>query len=255
MTQRIGLGVLISGGGTTLENLITESQAGRLPADVKVVISSRADAYGLIRAKNHGIDHHVVPSKKYRPSTGLGTPSAGSGPRAESTGSPAPGRGTVSLSNGRPGEAPDWVGMSAEICHVLDRYEVDLVVLAGFMCQFVISPRYEGRVMNIHPALIPAFCGPGLYGHKVHEAVLAHGVKVTGCTVHFADQRYDHGPIIIQRPVPVLDDDTPETLAQRVFAQECIAYPEAIRLFAEGRLKVEGRRVLILAPDDPPAKP
>jgi phosphoribosylglycinamide formyltransferase-1 len=221
VTQRIGLGVLISGGGTTLENLIAESQAGRLPAEVKVVISSRADAYGLIRAKNHGIDHYVVPSKKYR----------------------------------RVGEEPDWVGMSAEICHVLDRYEVDLIVLAGFMCQFVISPRYEGRVMNIHPALIPAFCGPGLYGHKVHEAVLAQGVKVTGCTVHFADQRYDHGPIIIQRPVPVLDDDTPETLAQRVFAQECIAYPEAIRLFAEGRLKVEGRRVLILAPDGPPAKP
>jgi len=217
VTRTIGLGVLISGGGTTLENLVAKGKAGEVPAEVKVVISSRADAYGLIRAKNHGIDHYVVPSRKYRPV----------------------------------GQPPDWVGMSAEICKLLDRYEVDLVVLAGFMCQFVIPPRYEGRVMNIHPALLPGFCGPGLYGHKVHEAVLEHGVKVSGCTVHFADQRYDHGPIIIQRPVPVLDDDTPETLAQRVFAEECIAYPEAIRLFAEGRLKVEGRRVLILAPQDP----
>jgi formyltetrahydrofolate-dependent phosphoribosylglycinamide formyltransferase len=217
VTRTIGLGVLISGGGTTLENLIAKSKAGELPAEVKVVISSRADAYGLIRARNHGIDHYVVPSRKYRPV----------------------------------GQPPDWVGMSAEVCKLLDRYEVDLVVLAGFMCQFVIPPRYEGRVMNIHPALLPGFCGPGLYGHKVHEAVLEHGVKVSGCTVHFADQRYDHGPIIIQRPVAVLDDDTPETLAQRVFAEECIAYPEAIRLFAEGRLKVEGRRVLILAPQDP----
>ena len=221
MRHRIGLGVLISGGGTTLENLVAKSEAGELPAEVKVVISSRADAYGLIRAKNHGIDHCVVPSKKYRPL----------------------------------GEPPDWVGMSAEICHVLDRYEVDLIVLAGFMCQFVISPRYEGRVMNIHPALLPAFCGPGLYGHKVHEAVVEQGVKVSGCTVHFADQRYDHGPIIIQRTVPVRDDDTPETLAQRVFAEECIAYPEAVRLFAEGRLKVEGRRVLVLAPPDPEENP
>src|SRR5207253_7165627 len=103
---------------------------------------------------------------------------------------------------------------------------------------------YLGRVMNIHPALIPAFCGKGFYGHRVHEAVLQAGVKVTGCTVHFADNEYDHGPIILQRTVPVLDDDTAETLAQRVFEQECEAYPEAIHLFAEGRLGLEGRRVL-----------
>ena len=105
---------------------------------------------------------------------------------------------------------------------------------------------FLGRVMNIHPALIPAFCGKGYYGHHVHEAVLAYGVKVSGCTVHFADNEYDHGPIILQRAVPVLDDDTPDTLAARVFEQECEAYPEAIRLFAEGRLRIEGRRVKIM---------
>ncbi|HPM80106.1 MAG TPA: formyltransferase family protein, partial [Candidatus Anammoximicrobium sp.] len=94
--------------------------------------------------------------------------------------------------------------------------------------------------------LIPAFCGQGFYGHHVHQAALDYGVKLSGCTVHFADNQYDHGPIILQRTVPVLDDDTPETLAARIFEQECEAYPEAIRLFAEGRLQVAGRRVRIL---------
>jgi phosphoribosylglycinamide formyltransferase-1 len=100
--------------------------------------------------------------------------------------------------------------------------------------------------MNIHPALIPAFCGSGMYGHHVHEAVLARGAKVSGCTVHFADNEYDHGPVILQRCVPVEDDDTADTLAARVFEAECEAYPEAVRLFAAGRLQVEGRRVRIL---------
>jgi len=101
--------------------------------------------------------------------------------------------------------------------------------------------------MNIHPGLIPAFCGHHYYGNKVHEAVINYGAKVSGCTVHFADNVYDNGPIIIQRAVPVLDDDTPHTLAARVFQEECEAYPEAIRLFAAGRLKTEGRRVRILS--------
>jgi folate-dependent phosphoribosylglycinamide formyltransferase PurN len=99
--------------------------------------------------------------------------------------------------------------------------------------------------MNIHPALIPAFCGKGYYGPRVHQAVLEYGAKVSGCTVHFVDQRYDHGPVILQRTVPVLDDDTPESLAARVFTEECEAYPEAVRLFAEGRLAVRGRRVAV----------
>jgi folate-dependent phosphoribosylglycinamide formyltransferase PurN len=105
---------------------------------------------------------------------------------------------------------------------------------------------YMGRVLNIHPALIPAFCGKGYHGRHVHEAVLASGVKLTGCTVHFADNEYDNGPIIVQRACEVRDDDTPETLAGRVFAEECEAYPEAIRLLAEGRLRIDGKRVRVI---------
>src|SRR5207245_9770922 len=119
------------------------------------------------------------------------------------------------------------------------------VCMAGFMQLSTIPDDFMGRVMNIHPALIPAFCGKGMYGEHVHEAVLGYGAKITGCTVHFADNQYDHGPIILQRAVPVMNDDTPQTLAARVFAQECEAYPEAIRLFAEGRLRIDGRRVRI----------
>jgi phosphoribosylglycinamide formyltransferase-1 len=122
----------------------------------------------------------------------------------------------------------------------------DLVCLAGFLQLIHVPDDFLGRVMNIHPSLIPAFCGKGFYGHHVHEAVLAYGAKITGCTVHFADNEYDHGPIILQRAVPVKDDDTPETLSERVIGQESEAYPEAIRLFAQGRLRIEGRRVRLI---------
>jgi phosphoribosylglycinamide formyltransferase-1 len=121
----------------------------------------------------------------------------------------------------------------------------ELVVMGGFLKHVPIPADYENRVINIHPALIPAFCGKGLYGLKVHEAVLDYGVKVSGCTVHFVDNEYDHGPIILQHTVPVLDDDTPEVLQARVFEQECHALPEAIRLIAARRVSVEGRRVRI----------
>jgi len=135
---------------------------------------------------------------------------------------------------------------SRRIFEYCRRANADLVCLAGFLQLVQVPVDYLGRVMNIHPALIPAFCGKGYYGHRVHEAVLASGAKVSGCTVHFADNEYDHGPIIVQRTVPVLDDDTAETLAHRVFVEECEAYPEAIRLFAESRLRIEGKRVRIL---------
>ncbi len=110
-----------------------------------------------------------------------------------------------------------------------------------------IPPRYENKIMNIHPALLPSFGGPGMYGRRVHEAVLAHGCKISGCTVHFVDEKYDNGPIIIQRACPVLETDTPESLGQRVFEEEKIAYPHAIRLFSQGRLRIDGRRVQILS--------
>jgi folate-dependent phosphoribosylglycinamide formyltransferase PurN len=122
---------------------------------------------------------------------------------------------------------------------------VDLVALLGFLSPFQTRNRWSGRVINVHPALIPAFCGQGFYGRKVHEAVLEAGVKVTGATVHFADDEYDRGPIILQESVPVFDDDTPDSLATRVQAAERRLVPEAIQLIAEGRLAVEGRRVRI----------
>ena len=131
----------------------------------------------------------------------------------------------------------------AAITEALIAAEVDLVCMAGFLSLWRIPPRFEDRVVNIHPALLPDFGGKGFYGHRVHEAVLAAGRKESGCTVHLCDNHYDHGPIILQRRVPVLPDDTPETLAARVFEQECIAYPEAIRLFAAGRLRSQTREI------------
>ena len=123
--------------------------------------------------------------------------------------------------------------------------DAQYVVMGGFLSYVPIPPDFENRVLNIHPALIPAFCGHGFYGHHVHESVLAYGAKVSGCTVHFVDNQYDHGPVILQKVVPVLDDDTPDTLAARVFDAECEAYPEALNLLASGRVTVEGRRVRV----------
>jgi len=206
MAKPINLAVLLSGGGTTLENILQRIEAGSLDARVAVVIGSRADAYGLVRAKNHNVPTVVVSSKKHR----------------------------------------NFDSMSEAIAKELDKHPVDLIVMAGFLCLFRMPDKFIGRAMNIHPALIPAFCGKGYHGHRVHEAVVAYGAKVSGCTVHFADNEYDHGPVILQKTVPVLFDDTPDDLAARVFEKECEAYPEAIQLFAEGRLKIEGRRVRIL---------
>lgn len=203
----VRLAVLVSAGGTTLQNLIDEIAAGRLDARIVQVVSNNAEAFALVRAERAGIPTAVVSRKQ-------------AGSREE---------------------------FSRRIFDLCRSAQADLVCMAGFLQLVTIPEDYQLRVMNIHPALIPAFCGKGFYGHHVHEAVLEAGVKITGCTVHFADNEYDHGPIILQRAVPVLDDDTPQTLAQRVFAEEKIAYPEAIRLFAEKRLQVVGRRVRILS--------
>lgn len=123
--------------------------------------------------------------------------------------------------------------------------DVDLVCLAGFLSLWRFPAAMYGRVINIHPALLPEFGGPGMYGRRVHEAVLAAGRTESGCTVHVCDDQYDHGPVILQRRVPVLEDDTPETLAARVFEQECLAYPQAVGMFCDGRIQVSGRQVLI----------
>jgi len=200
----VRLGVLLSGGGRTLLNILEYIRSGRLAAEVAVVIASR-ECTGAQRARDAGLDVHVVPYK----------------------------------------QMPDAEAYSARIAELLDAAGVELVCLAGFLSFWKIPPRYEGRVMNIHPALLPSFGGHGMYGHHVHEAVLAAGCKVSGCTVHFVNNAYDAGPIIVQKAVPVLEGDTPESLAERVFEQECLAYPEAIRLFAEGRLTIDGNVVRI----------
>ena len=133
-------------------------------------------------------------------------------------------------------QMPDAATYSARIAEILDGAGVDLVILAGFLSLWEIPPQYEGKVMNIHPALLPKFGGHGMWGHHVHEAVLAAGESESGCTVHLVTNEYDAGPIILQKTVPVLDGDTPDALADRVFEVECLAFPEAIRLFAAGEV-------------------
>jgi len=203
--KKIRLAVLLSGSGRTLDNIHDHIAAGDLPAKVEVVVASRPDALGLQKAGEREIPAFCVQRKDH----------------------------------------PDDNSFSAAINELIAPFNPSLILLAGFMHFYRIPDQYQGMVMNIHPALIPAFCGKGYYGHHVHQAVLDYGAKVSGCTVHFADNRYDHGPIIVQRTVPVLEDDTPDDLAARVFEQECKAYPEAIKLFAQGRIEIIGRKVRI----------
>src|SRR5262245_9927887 len=164
-------------------------------------------------------------------------PRIGAIPRAEAAGIP------LALASRT---AQSTAEFSASVFDPIRRGNADLVILGGFLALVKIPPDYKGRVINLHPSLIPAFCGKGFYGSKIHQAVLDAGLKVSGCTVHFAVDAYDTGPIILQRTVPVLEDDTVETLAARVFREECRALPESIELFAAGRLKLEGRRVRVL---------
>jgi phosphoribosylglycinamide formyltransferase 1 len=197
------LAVLLSGSGTTLQNFLDRIADGRLAARIVLVVSSNPGAFGLQRAEQAGIPTAAVERKT----------------------------------------CADDREFSERIFTLCRQADAQLVCMAGLLKLLLIPDDFHLRVLNIHPSLIPAFCGHGYYGRRVHEAVLASGVQVTGCTVHFADNEYDHGPIILQRTVPVLADDSPETLARRVFEQECEAYPEAIQLYAEKRLIIEGRRV------------
>ncbi len=206
MARKVSLGVLVSGGGTTLQNFLERIDEGTLNARVACVISSSADAYALERAAKYKIPAEALMRSDY-------------------------------------GSVEEF---SDAIFKILDSHEVELVTLAGFLKLIRIPPAYMGYVMNIHPALVPAFCGDKMYGMKVHEAVVERGVKVSGCTVHFADNVYDNGPIIVQKPVPVYDSDSPEDVQRRVFEEEKEAYSEAINLFAAGRLRIDGRRVIVL---------
>jgi folate-dependent phosphoribosylglycinamide formyltransferase PurN len=148
----------------------------------------------------------------------------------------------------------DCAAFSKQVFSLCDDADVDLICLAGWLCLLDIPPKYQGRIINIHPALLPSFGGKGMYGKRVHQAVIDHGCKISGCTVHLVDATYDTGPIILQRSCPVLENDTADDLAHRVFEQEKIAYPAAIELFRAGRLKVEGRRVRVIPEPSNPQK-
>jgi phosphoribosylglycinamide formyltransferase-1 len=205
--SKIRIGVLASGSGTNLQAIMDSCQRGEINGEVVIVISDNPNAYALERARKNGIKAIAIPPS----------------------------------------------GMSREEHerivnqHLLDE-KVDLVVLAGYMR--ILTPwiinQWLGRMMNIHPALLPSFGGKGMYGERVHKAVIEHGCKVSGCTVHFVVPEVDAGPIILQECVPVLENDTPQTLADRIHPLEHKLYPKAISLFAEGRLRIEGRRVRIL---------
>jgi len=202
------LAVFASGGGTNFQAILDAIEAGRLPARVVVCVSDRPTAGALERARRHGIPTAVLAPKDY--------------------------------------PSPEAFGEA--LLEVLRAHQVELVALAGYLKKIPdnVVAAYRNRILNIHPSLLPAFSGPGMYGRRVHEAVLHYGVHWTGATVHLVDEEYDHGPIVLQEPVPVLPDDTPETLAARVLEVEHRLYPEALRLFAEGRVVVDGRRVRIL---------
>jgi phosphoribosylglycinamide formyltransferase-1 len=201
----IKLAVLVSGSGTTFQNLADQIAAGALSAEIKLVIGSRPNLVGLQKAAAAKVMNFVVDRREY-----------------------------------------DCAAFSKQVFSLCDDAGVDLICLGGWLCLLDIPPSYQGRIVNIHPALLPAFGGKGMYGRRVHQAVLDHGCKISGCTVHFVDGAYDNGPIILQRTCAVEENDTAETLAHRVFEEEKIAYPEAIRLFQAGRLRVEGRRVHVM---------
>lgn len=206
VAKQVPIGVLISGTGTNLQAIIDAIESGKLDAKIEVVLSNKADAYGLVRARNHHIPTEVLNHKNFSS------------------------RETY----------------DEAVVALLRERRVELVVLAGFMrlLSAVFVKAYSNRIMNIHPALLPAF--PGL---NVQQKALEHGARFSGCTVHFVNEECDEGPIIIQAVVPVLPDDTRETLAVRILEQEHRIYPRAIQLFAEGRLKIIGRRVMV---DHPP---
>ncbi len=203
------IAVLISGGGTTLKNLIEQRKLGKLDVEIATVISSNPTASGLELARAAGIptaiiDHREIDSHQF----------------------------------------------SVRIFEAINNCAANWAVLGGFLRRLVIDPDWSERVINIHPSLIPAFSGRGFYGQRVHQAVLDYGCKISGCTVHFVDNHYDHGPIIAQLPVEVLPNDSAASLAGRVFATECRLYPAAINALAAGSIRVKGRTVIV----DPPLK-
>ena len=207
--MKTNIAVLVSGGGTNLQALIDAQQRGELGGgEITAVISTKEGAYALERAKNAGIPGYVVPRKAYA----------------------------------------DNQAMTIAMVEKLKELDIQLVVLAGCMVIFTheLVDAYPNAIMNVHPALIPSFCGKGFYGLHVHEAALSYGVKVSGATVHFVSEECDGGPIIAQKAVEIHEDDTPETLQKRIMEEaEWKLLPQAVSLFCQGRLSVEDRRVVI----------
>ena len=195
--------VLISGTGRTLKNINNRVKAGKLDVDVRLVIASSSKATGVQFAAEAGASSQVLARKEF-----------------DSDGS-----------------------YSEAIFGACREAGAELVVLAGWLKLLVVPDDYQNRVINIHPGLIPSFCGKGYYGHHVHQAAIDYGVKLSGCTVHFVDNEYDHGPVILQKAVPVNHQDTADILASRVFEAECEAFPEVLQLIAERRVTVQGRIV------------
>ena len=206
------IAVLVSGGGTNLQALIEAQRRGEIVGgEIAAVISSKPGAYALERARRAGIPGYVVSRKDYDTNQ----------------------------------------AMTAALVDKLSGLDIDLVVLAGFMVIFTreMVDAYPNAILNVHPALIPSFCGKGYYGLHVHERALEYGVKVSGATVHFVSEECDGGPIVLQKAVAGEENDTPETLQRRIMEQaEWVILPRAVSLFCQGRLKVEGRTVRILKP-------
>ena len=206
----VRIAVLVSGGGTNLQALIDAHTAGRIPGGVlAAVIASKPGAYALQRAEKAGIPGYVIPRSDFATSR----------------------------------------EMTCALVEKLRELEIDLVVLAGFMTILTgeITDAYPNAILNVHPALIPSFCGQGYYGLRVHEEALRYGVKLTGATVHFVSEDCDGGPIVLQKAVEVREDDTPETLQRRVMEEaEWVLLPRAVALFCAGKLRVEGRTVHIM---------
>ncbi|MEM8733304.1 MAG: phosphoribosylglycinamide formyltransferase [Planctomycetota bacterium] len=197
------IAVLISGGGTTLRNLLAWQAAGNLDVDFRLVVSSRAGVGGLVYAEEAKIPTKVFAKRDFA--------------TAEEH--------------------------STTIFDACRNAGAELVVMGGYLEHLLIADDFANRVINIHPSLIPAFSGKGYYGMRVHRAVLEYGAKISGCTVHFVDDEFDHGPIVAQAPVPVLPEDTPERLQARVFEQECELLPQVLQSMAQGRVEVHGRCV------------
>lgn len=207
--SKINIAVLVSGGGTNMQAVIDHTEKGDINGEIKVVISSNSKAFALERAAKHHIGSFYIGKENY----------------------------------------PDIEKRTDAIIKILEDRNIGLVILAGYMSildsKFI--DRFRNKIINIHPSLIPSFCGKGYYGQKVHQAVLDYGVKLTGATVHFVDEEADTGPVILQQAVEVKDDDTVETLATRVLEVEHQLLPKAVQLFCDGKLSLEGRRVRILA--------